>query len=424
MSFPPLGPTVAALLGVLSLAAAGVSVLLGVMVVSSGVSFSFLTEGERNLLPGLGGATVEGLRLGGVLAAFFASLLMGITKAENLRRVWPYLLFLLLATTSLLWSPDKIFGARLLARLAYPLVAFVICSNVVRSQGDIPFRKLCCWSALLATCVNAFLAVKEISTGGLLQYGLRYHGSAGPMDFGLYCAAAGLTLYVMWTRYGQRKYLLLALLLVIQLIATGTRTSLIAGAAGLITVQILLRRPKEAIAVVLSGVIIWALVPTLGARTLQGGVSTEWISAPVVGQLNLSGRAVIWDDVRNGLIGDVSLIGHGLGATQKFMSSRYILPHDVHNAYLLILADVGVVGLAAYLAFLIGTATVLLKAIRRTRSCYSVLSLGLLTLLTLSGFVQNPLYVYGAAPMFLFVGLALSAGEIPPLVPFGPQNGA
>jgi O-antigen ligase len=151
------------------------------------------------------------------------------------------------------------------------------------------------------------------------------------------------------------------------------------------------------------------MVPTLGARTTHGGgANTEWVTAPGIGQLNLSGRAVIWDDVWNGLIRDTSLFGHGLGATQQFMSTRYVLPHDVHNTYLLLLADIGVVGLVAYVGFIVAVAVTILRLPRHRSGSYSALTLGLLLLLTLSGFVQNPLYVYGSAPMFLFAALAFT----------------
>jgi hypothetical protein len=406
------GIALGAIIGVVALAAAGATFLLSFIVVSSGVTFTFFTDGQRSILPGLGGATVEGLRLGGVLGAFSVALLAGRLKLKDVRGLRPYLVFLFIAAASILWSPDRGMGLRLLSRLAYPVAVFAVCSAVAGVHGDGLFRKLFCWSAVVATVTNGLLAAREISNIGLVEYGLRYHGSSGPMDFGLFCAAGGLTLYTMWSRYHHRVYLILAIVLAIQLVATGTRTSMIAGIGGLVLIQMLEGRRVGALSVLLIGLAIWMLIPTLGARTTQGGVGTEWLAAPGGGRLNLSGRAVIWDDVWNGLIGDARVLGNGLGATQKFLSSRYVLPHDVHNAYLLILADTGILGLAAYLFFLVATALELMRKItlHSLGTNYSALSLGLLLLLALSGLVQNPLYVYGAAPMFLFAALALSRG--------------
>ncbi len=397
----------------LALAAAGTAVLLGLIVVSSGVSLSFITEGERTLLPGLGGATVEGARLGAVLGAFLVAVAVGRTRLTELREISLYIAFLVIATISVAWSPDKGSGLRLLSRLAYPVVAFAACYSVVKVDGDRLFRKACCWAAGIATVVNAFVAVKEMSKSGGAGLGFRYYGSSGPMDFGLFCAAAGLTLYAIWSHYRQPVYLSLAILLGIQLVATGTRTSLIAGAAGFLVFESFHGRRFRAAIGLLLAITVWILVPALGERTTLGSAGTEWITGPGGAHVNLSGRTVLWDDVWNELIGEPQLIGHGLGATQRFMMSRYVLPHDVHNAYLLILADTGILGLTAFLGFL-AVVGVRLMCMRRGPNAgqdYPALCFGLLVMVALSGLVQNPLYVYGAAPMFLFTTFALSLGS-------------
>jgi hypothetical protein len=425
-SVPHWGALVTIFAGGLFLSVLDPVALFSFIVVSAGVSLSFITDSQRTLLPGLGGATVEGLRLAGVLGAFAVAAMMGRSWPRNIQFISPYLFFLSIAAASIVWSPDKGAGLRLFSRLVYPAVAFAVCYGA-KGEGERLFRDLCCWAAATATIVNGYLAAREIMQSGWLEYGLRYHGSSGPMDFGLFCAAGGLTLYGLWTRYRQKHYLLLAVILGIQLVATGTRTSTIAGTAGLIIFELLQRRRARAGFISAAAVAIWLLVPTLGTRTINGGPLTGGITAPGGVHVNLSGREILWDDVRNNLIGDPTLLGHGLGATQRFMSSRYILPRDVHNSYLLILADTGIVGLTAYFAFLFLIGGSLLKRLRDPQSgtLYASLCLSLLAIVALSGIVQNPLYVYGAAPMFLFVTLALSFHDYPSqrLAPLGDSCG-
>jgi O-antigen ligase len=53
---------------------------------------------------------------------------------------------------------------------------------------------------------------------------------------------------------------------------------------------------------------------------------------------------VLWSDAWSALMGDDQLIGRGLGATDLFFANRYTGLRSIHNGYLLLLVDVGVLG--------------------------------------------------------------------------------
>ena len=228
-SVPTWGLLAGGVIALAVIAVAGLPALFGLIVISSGVSLTFVTGGERTLLQGLGGATLDGLRLAVVLGAFLLFAATNPAILKDFRRIPIYLAFLAAACLSILWSPDKGAGVRLLLRYAYPAVAFVTCSLIAESKGDRPFRFLCCVAAIGMTVTNALVSGMGLSEYEGPGYELRYHGAFHPNPMGLFCATCGLVLYTFWDQDRRGIYLTLMLLLGVQLVATGSRVGLLAG---------------------------------------------------------------------------------------------------------------------------------------------------------------------------------------------------
>jgi hypothetical protein len=408
-SVPTAGGLLLGLIGSAAFALLGSTALLGLILVSSGISLAFLTEGERTLLPGVGGATIDGIRLAVVLVAFVITLIARPSTLRLLSRVWIYIAFLLVATVSLLWSPDKLVGVRLFCRFAYPVVAFTLCALVVRERGPRSFNEFCFWAGVAATGFNLAVALLGLSPYEGAGYEARYHGASHPNPLGLFCSAVGLIMYVLWDRGFPRRYLILAAILAAQVVATGSRVSMITSALGLVTYELLRQRRRRAFTLLAAGALIWALMPTLGARTSNGYVGSEFLEGPGGGVINLSGRLILWGETWNVLIGDPRLFGNGLGSTEQFFAARFSGLSDVHNTYLSTLADLGIVGTACLIAFMVGVlVSSYLWRKREPSNLYVDLCICLAIMIPAASMSENIFYNYASLPTFLFAMIAMA----------------
>jgi O-antigen ligase len=216
-----------------------------------------------------------------------------------------------------------------------------------------------------------------------------------------------LMVYAFWSRRPSNRLLVLLVVLCVQLVATGSRTALLAGGAAFVVFELLRRQYRSAALAISVGTALWLLVPTLGARTAEMTIDSGMGS-----QVNLSGRAILWADAWVSFIGNGSLLGHGLGATEAFFESRYLGLSSVHNGYLLLLGDTGVIGLGLVLTFLFGICFLF------ARQCWSVntgcpiyepLSVGLVVMLLLASFMESTFGGYGPlTPLWCAMGAAFA----------------
>ena len=400
------GLGIMALLGV---AAAGETALLALILVSAGLTFSFVTGGERPFIPALGGANLDGIKLVAVLGAFVVLAIRNPSLLDGLPYIKIYVAFLVLAGVSLFWTTSMQDGLRLLCKLAYPGVAFLLAYRVARERGDEAVVRYLCVGAIAATTVNLLFSLAGWSPYQGTGYVDRYSGAAHPNSIGLYCAATGLLTYSLWVQRQSRGLLALTLVLGLQLIATGSRTAMVAGGFSLVAFELLRGKWRRVAIAIAVGVAVWLLVPTLGARTAEVNVDSGFGS-----QMNISGRAVLWVDAWVSFIGDGSLIGHGLGATDAFFESRYLGLRSIHNGYLLLLGDTGVVGLTLVIVFLLVMARMFL---RQRRTCldspYAMVSVSMILMLLLASAMESTFGGYGLpqAPLWVAMGVGCALGR-------------
>jgi O-Antigen ligase len=396
------------IVALLGFAIAGEGTLLGLILISSGLTFGFLTGGDRPFLSGL--ANLDGVKLVAVLGAFAVLAVRNPSLLAGLTHLKVYLLFIALSSVSLMWSPSVADGIRFLCKLAYPSVAFLITYQIVRQHGDNAVVRYCCIGAIAATLLNLIVALGGWSPFQGIGYEERYRGAAHPNSIGLYCAAAGLMIYAFWVSRRSMGFLALSLALFAQVVATGSRTALIAGGVGVLLFELLRGKWRHTVVAFVLGTGAWMLVPTLGARTastaLDGGFGS---------QLNLSGRLFLWADAWVAFIGNGSLIGHGVGATEQFFESRYLGLRSVHNGYLLLLGDTGVLGLGLALSFLLGVAVLFFKQVRSgTTSVYSHLTIALVVMQLLASMMESTFGGYGPqTPLWVAMGAAFALMNTP-----------
>jgi len=159
---------------------------------------------------------------------------------------------------------------------------------------------------------------------------------------------------MLYSIAASRRSLLVTLTIFIcaaQLVATGSRTALVSGGLGLIVLDGLRRKWIRVATALAVGVALWTLIPAFGQRTSAVGADAGLSPMNLGSGLNFSGRLVLWSDAWVALMGDDQLTGRGIGATDLFFSTRYAELRSVHSGYLLLLVDVGLIGLVLCVLF-------------------------------------------------------------------------
>src|SRR5690554_5935236 len=154
-------------------------VILGAMLALGPFDLSFMTGGFKALLPGLGGLDMNGIRLIGVVAGLGA---LALVERDMLRHAlgrhgrW-YMVFLVFAAATLVLSPNRVEGVRLLFKLAYPLALFVAVLAIARTRDEL--ARLTDWTLWGAIAITVVLNPIYVMAGGYevdLGGRVRVHG--------------------------------------------------------------------------------------------------------------------------------------------------------------------------------------------------------------------------------------------------------
>jgi exopolysaccharide production protein ExoQ len=406
MACQPTWLAVLLLLGsIVAVGFAGSLVLLAIIVTSAGISLSSLAD----IVPALEG--LDSLR---VLIVVGGCVILTLRRRSLLlewRRVVLYVGFLGFAAASLAWSPSPTDGLRLFGKLTYPCLAFLLTSLAVRQYGERPLISMLLITAGVATSINLGAAVMGLTPFTGPGYEGRYAGTLHPNSLGLFCATGALIMYGLWSHYRRAVFAVMTCLLLVQWVATGSRTAMIAGGAAFMLLEILRGRVLRVIGYTAIGICIWMTVPTLGQRTtalMDSDVGTSQLLAGV----NLSGRSTLWVDVWAALMGDQQMLGRGVGATEAFFKSRYEGLVSVHNGYVQIMIDLGLVGLALLVCSFVTMAydSMRQRNAKQSRPPYAELTLALLLALLLTSFTESTFAGYGFHVVIVWImyGLAIS----------------
>jgi O-antigen ligase len=403
-------------------------VIIGLMLATGPIDLSFATGGLKALLPALGGLDMNGIRLIVLLAGFTS---LALVDRDVLGGVlgrygrW-YVLFLAFAAATLAWTSSPNDGARLLLKLAYPLLVFAVVLGVGRTRGD--YERLGAWmlvgAVLIAGVLNPlYLMVAGwhvMDDGTLRAFGLGAH--ANPFSF--YLLLMLIFGAARYTARGERRYLALAPLLLVWLVLTFTRITLLAAVVGVGAFMLyaaLVARNYRAVrwGVVLGAAVAIPLVPIVLERTfgyIPGPAEIfDVVRDPVraYGIINWQGRELLWA-VLAGEISASPWIGHGLGSSA--LALRQAFQTDVllvaHNEYLRLWAEIGLAGcllfafaLAGWLrgAFAAGRASPLARE-------YALLGVSGLLVWAVVALTDNPLDYYNSFTQYVAFACAAAIG--------------
>jgi O-antigen ligase len=367
-----------AVLGVAVIAAtlAWPMAVVGVMLVLGPVDLSILTGGARGLLPALGGLDMSGIRLIGISAGLGTLVL---TRRDLLRGLlapevrW-YSLFLIWGAATLAFSPDRLEGLRLLLKLAYPLLLFMVVAAPERTPAQL--RRLtdaALWGATIILLLNPFV----VANGGFAVEAGQVLRVSGPGShhnpFSFYLLTILLLCVARFRTRGQTRYLLLGVVALVWMALTLTRitflASLVAVAVAAVYVAVMDRSVRALLTMTGLGVLIAALV-------IRGVLERTFGYVPTLGQLaallsdpvalyeavNWQGRETLW-----GILWVVfvqsPLIGSGMGAAGAALVAT-LGEGAPHNEYLRLAVDVGVVGFVLFALAMVAWTRAALRAAR------------------------------------------------------------
>lgn len=334
--------------------------ILGLMLALGPFDLSFMTGGFKALLPGLGGLDMNGIRLIGVVAGLGA---LALVERDMVRHAlgrygrW-YVVFLIFAAATLLYTPARVEGLRLLFKLAYPFMLFVAVLAMVRTREEL--ERLTDWTLWGAIAIALVLNPIYVLAGGYevdLAGRVRVHGvGAHENPFSFYLLVVTLISFTRYSVRGQLRYLALCGVFGVWMALTLTRITLLAGMAGLTGAALyaaLIARNYRAVtaAGIIGGALATVLVPVALERSL-GYIPTAselWrlLTDPVAfwESVNWQGRQIIWPVLFRMFLAS-PIVGNGLGASTVFLIETFqgAMGGVIHNEYLRLLIDTGIVG--------------------------------------------------------------------------------
>ncbi|HEY0809220.1 MAG TPA: O-antigen ligase family protein [Longimicrobiales bacterium] len=364
---------------ILAIALAAPLALVAAMLVIGPVDLSFLTGGFKALFPELGGLDMNGIRLLGATGGYIIFIMFEprarAAAVSKLGRFW--VAFLLFAGLTLALSIDRMEGARLFLKLAYPFLTFLVVIGLANTPERLAMiTKLTLLSVVIYALIVNPIFVAYAGTEVDFQGNLRVSGLGGTNGWAFYCTA--MLMFTITRCFSRRNiwYFWLSAVLVVWIALTQTRIAALAAVMGIAIIGLLTALTSEnrktlIPAMVITGIISAAFVPFVMQRSVgfmpTPGELLHMVTDPayLYRSINWQGRQVIWALLWSAFLAS-PVWGLGLGSATGLMRSYFgegglAVPH---NEYIRLLTDTGTVGL---LLFAMGMGVWLVTSIRMSR---------------------------------------------------------
>ena len=414
-------------------------VVLGVVLAIGVVNLAFLTGGQRQLMAGIGGLDMNGIRLMGFVGGFTALLLIDrrmLQAALGKHGRW-YLLFAAYAAGTLAFSPSVLEGLRLLMKIAFPFLIFVGVRALVRSRADLD--RLGTWTlaaaAVLVLLVNPVLVAGGgymVDAGGAIHVtGLGMHHN----PFSMYLLAMAVLSLARYIFRGQTRYLLLSLALGVWVVLALSRITLLAVLVSLAAMAVygaFMRRnlrPLVASAVVAAAVAI-PLTPMVLERTFGFVPSVGQLFAmfadpgQLIASMSWMGRETIWPVLYKGFLSS-PIVGLGLGSSAPLLRESFssAVTDISHNEYLRLGVDTGLVGIGllavASMVWLASSARAGMRTADTLVREYALASVAIIPAAAVFALTSDPIDYYSQFTQYIgfFVAATLAASALAPTRP-------
>ena len=266
-----------------------------------------------------------------------------------------YILFILWLIVAIFYSPQKGFGFRVFLKYLYPFVVFILAARISTTPA-FAFKavKVIFFVGILG--ILALLVFGRIPIIGSLA-GAMLFWWPGILDFLVLPICIALAYYSFGR---QKKYLVYIALVVIASIVSTNRTGILVASVA-ITLYSIIHYKVKSIPYVIVGIAILVVsvlyIPSVRDKMFKKSLSTEEIienrETLTKEDIDSSGRFAMWEWSLALYFEGRELTGSGLGVLQQRF---YSLDHPfgqikiVHNDYVQLLCDTGLIGLILYLS--------------------------------------------------------------------------
>jgi O-antigen ligase len=390
------------------------------------VSLAFFSGGQKQLLPALGGLDLNGIRLVGLSIGLG---LVILTRRELLKMLgdstarW-YVIFLLWAAATLSFSPSPLDGARLLLKLAYPLLFFLIIAAPERRPDELHrLGDWTLWGAVAVLLIDPLFVANGsyfLESDGWVRFSLP---GSHQNPFSFYLLVIVVLSVGRFRARGQTRYLVLGATAAVWIALTLTRITFLAFfvAMAVLGAHAALARGNRKVLIPAAG--FAALLGTLAlgpilARTFGhvpspselAGLLTDPIR--LYHSINWQGREQLWT-----LLGIVFLQspfwGSGIGTSSVALAGLTIPNQVAHNEYLRLAVDTGLVGCSLYFLAVLAWIRAAARTLR-TRSTladeYGAPTLALIAGWAVIALTDNAFDYYG--PLTQYVAFLAAASVV------------
>jgi O-antigen ligase len=395
--------------------------LVTVMLVVGPADLSVITGGFKGMFSDVGGLDMNGIRLLAMSAALGLVVLVERRAGRQMLRSTGifYAILIGYAALSLTFSPSVIDGSRILLKLAYPLLVFLVVAGLAteRITLDRMLDAVLIGTLFLCLVVNPlYLAFGDFEReiGGWIRLrGVGTHQN----PFAFYLLASMLMAFVRFTTRRQARYLVICAICGFWMVLTIARIAFLATLVSLLAVGLTSALVTRSTRILIGAAVIGVLIavpfaPPVLERTLgfvpTPGELVTLLSNPAAlyRTMNWEGRQAFWGVVYQSYLAS-PVFGLGFGASSAILAVMFPMFQNpvVHNDYLRLLCDAGLVGVGlftlaifAWLQMSVRSAFVADRTVRE----YALPAIGCIAALMIIGITDNVFDYYG--PFTQYIG--------------------
>ncbi len=288
----------------------------------------------------------------------FSMILLTSRRQLDLAPWWPWLIWIGYLWMSMLWARE-LDGKNIQDALQYtmPIVVGIIAATTIRTVGEMKLVFAAFVVALLGVSVYTLLFVQEVFDPTWLETHIR---SAALTTTVMGCVfLAAFPQRYFWPLFGWGACLAIATL-------TSSRMATLALLAAFVLHPLVKAFRWKVAAVATCAVLGLALfyTPTFQKHFFAGGSGN--IGDLASGKVDDLGRLEAWEQTWYQAV-DTPLIGRGVGSIHAFVDSIWVDTDQIHNDYLRLFYEVGLLGLTLFLSVAGWQLLTLRKRIAETR---------------------------------------------------------
>ncbi len=300
---------------------------------------------------GCGGDLMASRLLTSIILAFLM-LLINNKRIEFSRTVFLYFFYLLWLIIATIYSPSQYYGLRVFLKYLYPFLMMLFASQVTTSEvfylkGIQIILRIALFGAL---CLLVFYWIPVLGSVVLL---LTYYGTA-ILDF--FPVAIAIS-FLYYSHFKKKKYLFYIFIFFLSSVVHTNRTGILAAFITII-IAALVRYRLKALPYIIGGLVIFGgavlSIPEFRAKMFKKQMNVDEIverrDELTVDDINTNGRSAMWEWSLNNFYKNKEWTGSGLGVTQRAFQGN-LTPFNmpaVHNDYIQIICDTGLIGLILY----------------------------------------------------------------------------